>query len=123
MADKNVLLTGQEQLLAEKERLLREIHHRVKNNLQVVMSLLNSQAASLEDKTALSAIQESQHRIRAMALIHQRLYQSEGLARIQMRPYLQEILAYLHDSYSLSSPYTFVYKWTKLNLMSHKVYP
>jgi two-component sensor histidine kinase len=82
LQDKDLLLTGQERLLEEKERLLREIHHRVKNNLQVVMSLLNLQADSLHDKAALSAIQESQHRVQAMALIHQKLYQSKGVARI-----------------------------------------
>jgi two-component sensor histidine kinase len=105
--EKDHLLTGQERLLAEKERLLKEIHHRVKNNLQIVMSLLNSQAASLQDKAALSAIQESGHRVQAMALIHQKLYQSDGIAKIHMRAYLQEILAYLHDSYELSSPVRF----------------
>jgi two-component sensor histidine kinase/tetratricopeptide (TPR) repeat protein len=101
------LLTGQERLLAEKERLLREIHHRVKNNLQIVMSLLNSQAESLQDKAALSAIQESQHRVQAMALIHQKLYQSEGVARIPMDSYIREVVAYLSNSYCLSEPVRF----------------
>jgi two-component sensor histidine kinase len=63
-----------EALVLEKEWLLKEIHHRVKNNLQVVMSLLNLQASSLPEGAALSAIQESQHRVQAMALIHQKLY-------------------------------------------------
>jgi two-component sensor histidine kinase len=97
--DKNQAL---EQLLVEKERLLKEIHHRVKNNLQIVMSLLNSQAASLQDKAALSAIQESQHRVQAMALIHQKLYQAEGVARIPMKAYIEEVVAYLQDTYTLS---------------------
>jgi two-component sensor histidine kinase len=101
LSEKDTLLFQQERLLAEKERLLKEIHHRVKNNLQVVMSLLNSQAASLEDKAALSAIQESQHRVQAMALIHQKLYQSEGVARIPMQEYIEEVVAYLHESYCL----------------------
>jgi two-component sensor histidine kinase len=95
------------QLIAEKERLLREIHHRVKNNLQIVMSLLNSQAASLEDKAALSAIQESQHRVQAMALIHQKLYQAEGVARIPMKAYIEEVISYLQDCYAASSPIRF----------------
>jgi two-component sensor histidine kinase len=94
-------------LLEEKECLLREIHHRVKNNLQIVMSLLNSQAASLADQAALSAIRESQHRVQAMALIHQKLYQSEGLARIPMPDYVKELVAYLRDSYRLSQPVRF----------------
>jgi two-component sensor histidine kinase len=88
-------------LLCQQERLLKEIHHRVKNNLQVVMSLLNSQADSLKDKAALSAIQESQHRVQAMALIHQKLYQSQGVARINMQEYIEEVVAYLHESYCL----------------------
>jgi two-component sensor histidine kinase len=90
-----------QQLLTEKECMLKEIHHRVKNNLQVVMSLLNSQADFLEDKAALSAIQESQHRVRAISLIHQKLYQSEGVARIPMHTYIGEVVAYLHESYCL----------------------
>ncbi|WP_020602472.1 tetratricopeptide repeat-containing sensor histidine kinase [Spirosoma spitsbergense] len=94
-------------LLIEKEWLLKEIHHRVKNNLQVVMSLLNSQAAYLSDDAALSAIQESQHRVQAMALIHQKLYQSEGIARITMPTYIQEMVAYLRDAYDLPQPITF----------------
>jgi two-component sensor histidine kinase len=96
-----------QQLLMDKERLLKEIHHRVKNNLQVVMSLLDSQADSLQDKAALSAIQESQHRVQAMALIHQKLYQSESVARIPMNSYVEEVVAYLNDSYSLYQPIRF----------------
>ncbi len=96
---KDSLLGEKDQLLSEKEWLLREIHHRVKNNLQIIMSLLNSQAASLEDEAALSAIQESQHRVQTMALIHQKLYQSEGLARIPMDAYIEEVVMYLRDSY------------------------
>jgi two-component sensor histidine kinase len=121
LKDKDQLLTGQQQLLVEKEdllkekdvlleekeRLLKEIHHRVKNNLQIVMSLLNSQAASLKDQNALSAIRESQHRVQAMALIHQKLYQSEGVARIPMRDYLHEVVSYLQESYSLAAPVRF----------------
>jgi two-component sensor histidine kinase/tetratricopeptide (TPR) repeat protein len=107
LGEKDVLLRQQDRLLEEKERLLKEIHHRVKNNLQVVISLLNSQAASLEDQAALSAIQESQHRVQAMALIHQKLYQAEGVARIPMAAYIEEVVAYLSDSYNLSQPIAF----------------
>jgi two-component sensor histidine kinase len=107
LSEKDTLLSQQERLLEEKERLLKEIHHRVKNNLQVVMSLLNSQAASLEDKVALSAIKESQHRVQAMALIHQKLYQARGVAQIRMQEYIQELVAYLHESYCLDQPVRF----------------
>ncbi len=101
LVQKDNLLVEQERLLKEKERLLLEIHHRVKNNLQVVMSLLNSQANYLSDQGALSAIQQSQHRVQAMALIHQKLYQSEGISRIPMPDYIAELVAYLHESFTL----------------------
>jgi two-component sensor histidine kinase len=96
-----------QRLLDEKERLMKEIHHRVKNNLQVVMSLLNSQASYLSDNAALSAIQQSQHRVQAMALIHQKLYQAQGIARIPMDDYIQEVVAYLQESYELPQPIGF----------------
>jgi two-component sensor histidine kinase len=101
LGEKDSLLSRQMRLLEEKERLLKEIHHRVKNNLQVVMSLLNSQADSLQEKAALSAIRESQHRVQAMALIHQKLYHAEGVTRIPMQDYIEEVVAYLHESYCL----------------------
>jgi two-component sensor histidine kinase/tetratricopeptide (TPR) repeat protein len=101
LTQKDKLLEEKDTLLIDKEWLLKEIHHRVKNNLQVVMSLLNSQAASLEDEAALSAIQESQNRVQAIALIHQKLYQSESVARIPMADYISEVVAYLHESYNL----------------------
>jgi two-component sensor histidine kinase len=107
LVQKDTLIEEKDGLLTEKEWLLKEIHHRVKNNLQVVMSLLDSQADSLVDKAALSAIQESQHRVQAMALIHQKLYQSESLACIPMNSYIEEVVAYLHDSYSLYQPIRF----------------
>ncbi len=107
LLDKDQFAARQQQLLAEKERLLREIHHRVKNNLQVIMSLLNSQANSLTDKAALSAIQESQHRVQAMALIHQKLYQNEGVSRIPMKAYIEEVVDYLQHFYDLPQPIEF----------------
>jgi two-component sensor histidine kinase len=105
-----------QRLLTEKERLLKEIHHRVKNNLQVVMSLLNSQAAYLSDETALSVIQESQHRVQAMALIHQKLYQAEGVARIPMAEYIPELVAYLRDSYDLPQSIRFMVEVAPIEL-------
>ena len=70
--------------LTEKEWLLKEIHHRVKNNLQIVMSLLNSQSAYIDNEPALTAIHDSQHRVHAMSLIHQKLYNSENVSSIDM---------------------------------------
>ncbi|HRI61979.1 MAG TPA: histidine kinase dimerization/phosphoacceptor domain -containing protein [Saprospiraceae bacterium] len=86
-------------LLEEKERLLREIHHRVKNNLQIVMSLLNSQSVYLENEKALTAIRDSQQRIHSISLIHQKLYQSENVAMIDMSDYIRELVEYLQGSY------------------------
>lgn len=73
----------------ENELLLREIHHRVKNNLQIVSSLLNLQSAGVTDQTALAAVQESRNRVRSMSLIHQKLYQGEQLASVEMKDYFE----------------------------------
>jgi two-component sensor histidine kinase len=100
LGEKEVLLLHKDALLEEKEWLLKEIHHRVKNNLQIVMSLLNSQAAHLKDGKALSAIQESQQRVHAISLIHQKLYQSEKVALIQMDAYIREVVDYLKDCFN-----------------------
>ncbi|MBD1385907.1 sensor histidine kinase [Mucilaginibacter rigui] len=86
-------------LITEKEWLIKEIHHRVKNNLQIVISLLNSQSTYLNDDAALSVIRESQHRMQSISLIHQKLYQSESLARIDMFEYIMELTDYLKDSF------------------------
>jgi two-component sensor histidine kinase len=89
----------QQNLLNEKEWLLREIHHRVKNNLQTTISLLNIQSANIFNKKALNAIKDSQRRINAMSLIHQRLYHSENIALINMNIYINELLVYLEESF------------------------
>ncbi|MCF6401318.1 tetratricopeptide repeat protein [Chitinophaga filiformis] len=93
------LITAQDKLLEEKEWLVKEIHHRVKNNLQIVMSLLNTQAAYLHDADALEAIRESKHRMQAISLIHQKLYQSENMALIDMQTYTRELIGYLSDNF------------------------
>ena len=87
------------QLLNEKEWLLKEIHHRVKNNLQTVMSLLNSQSVYIDNEAALTAIHDSQHRVHAMSLIHQKLYNSENVSSIDMSFYIRELVSYLSDSF------------------------
>jgi two-component sensor histidine kinase len=89
-----------EKLLQENEWLLREVHHRVKNNLQVVMSLLNSQSAYLQDEKALNAVLDSQHRVQAMSLIHQKLYKSSNVSRIYMPEYVNDLVDYLRDSFN-----------------------
>ncbi|PWV45412.1 histidine kinase dimerization/phosphoacceptor domain -containing protein [Chitinophaga sp. S165] len=89
-----------QKLVGEKEWLVKEIHHRVKNNLQIVMSLLNTQAAFLDDKDALNAIRESRYRMQAISLIHQKLYQSENMALIDMHTYIRDLVEYLKDGFS-----------------------
>ena len=88
-------------LLTEKEWLVKEIHHRVKNNFHTVASLLEIQSSYLKNKEALSAIKESQHRIHSMSIIHQKLYQSETLSTIHMPDYIYELVEYLRESYSI----------------------
>jgi two-component sensor histidine kinase len=95
ITNKNELL---ERLLSEKEWLLKEVHHRVKNNLHTVICLLESQASFLEND-ALKAIQNSQNRIYAMSLIHQKLYQSENIKTIDLEVYIEEFVQYLVESF------------------------
>ncbi|WP_461100311.1 tetratricopeptide repeat-containing sensor histidine kinase [Spirosoma koreense] len=92
-------LTEKDQLLEEKEWMLKEIHHRVKNNLQIISSLLHSQSVFLTDPMAQSAIRESQNRVHAMALIHQKMYQSDKLANVDLSEYIEEIVDYLITSF------------------------
>ena len=83
----------------ENELLLKEIHHRVKNNLQTISSLLSLQSESISDKSALDAVQESRNRVASMALIHQKLYQGENLAAIEMRDYFETIGRAIKESF------------------------
>jgi len=85
--------------LAEKELLLREVHHRVKNNLQIISTLLDLQSESIQDTSALNSFRESQDRIKAMALIHERLYESEDFSSVDFAEYIGSLSAYLFDSY------------------------
>ncbi|SEO64249.1 Two-component sensor histidine kinase, contains HisKA and HATPase domains [Mucilaginibacter gossypiicola] len=94
------LNSKQEGLLTEKEWLLKEVHHRVKNNLQIVMSLLSTQSAYLENNAAaLEAITGSQNRVSAIALIHHKLYSSSNVAAIKMPTYVADLVDNLRDCF------------------------
>ena len=89
--------------LEEKEVLLREIHHRVKNNLQVISSLLNLQSPRIKDPQAVEVLRESQNRVRAMALVHQKLYSSHDLGMIDFADYSRSLVSVLLSSYGNST--------------------
>ena len=86
--------------LKEKEALLQEIHHRVKNNLQVISSLLQLQISDIKDPRSLAVFQESQLRIQSMALIHEKLYASDSLAQIDLAEYLRDLVQLLVSTYA-----------------------
>ncbi len=86
--------------LKEKEILLKEIHHRVKNNLQIISSLLNLQKEYVDDEEALNVLLESQNRVKAMAIIHENLYQSNNLSYIKFDNYLEKLVSTLFYSYN-----------------------
>ncbi|PPT09219.1 Circadian input kinase A [Geitlerinema sp. FC II] len=88
--------------LQDKELLLKEVHHRVKNNLQVISSIFSLQSQFSQDKGILSILEESQNRIRSMALIHEKLYQSNGFSKIDFADYVQNLVHALFSSYNVS---------------------
>jgi two-component sensor histidine kinase len=85
--------------LAEKELLLREVHHRVKNNLQVISSLLDLQSRGIADPLSLERFQESQDRIRSMVIIHDQLHRTDDLESVDLRAYVELLVQHLADAH------------------------
>lgn len=111
LAVKNELIS---KALAEKDILLREIHHRVKNNLQMISALLYLHGKSVDDSTAQEALMESQNRVQSMAMIHQNLYQDENLLGVSIQDYLDKLLSHLISSYNIEKNRITIHK--KINI-------
>jgi two-component sensor histidine kinase/HAMP domain-containing protein len=91
--------------LEEKEILLKEIHHRVKNNLQVISSLLYLQSRNIQDEAIKTIFGESQMRVRSLALVHEKLYQSSDFSRIDFSDYIKNLLSHIRSSYKTTSEF------------------
>jgi PAS domain S-box-containing protein len=102
--------------LAEKEILLKEVHHRVKNNMQIISSLLELQLDSIPDERSRACLRESQNRIRSMALIHERLYQSKNFSSIDLGEYISDLSHFLFNSYMVET------ERVSLNLNAGNIY-
>ncbi len=98
-----VLYRQNRKSLRERETLLREIHHRVKNNLQVISSLLKLQAGSLSDEAAIDAVREGEARVKSMALIHQRLYSASDVRGVDIQEYLQNLVREIFHAFGVDS--------------------
>jgi len=117
---KNVLLKSlkdmEKQLLKEKEWLIKEVHHRVKNNLQMVTSLLYSQSVYQEDDLAKSALKDSLCRMQAMSMIHQRLYEDQNISTLSISGYITDLVHYLHESFETENRIVFEHHVDDLEL-------
>lgn len=98
------LLAEKEQLLQEKESLLQEVHHRVKNNLQIIASLINLQQHTLSDPMAIAALQTSQTRIQSLAMVYERLDESDSFAQLNLADYIPELTQYLCHTDAFAHP-------------------
>jgi two-component sensor histidine kinase len=110
---KNILL---EQQNKEKEFLLKEIHHRVKNNLGIVSSLLDLQASKMNDPAAIEAIEDSRNRVYSMSMIHQKLYLGKNLSSIEMKDYFINLSKHIIDSYGVHELIEFDYELDEVQL-------
>lgn len=102
VTDKKIAQQKIEQSLQEKEVLLKEVHHRVKNNMQVVSSILNLQSSYVNDEYALTLLKESQNRIKTMAYIHESLYQNKSFTSVNFSEYIQTLVKNIIQSYSVN---------------------
>jgi len=109
--------------LREKEILLREIHHRVKNNLQVISSLLDLGSMRTQDQKAISLFTDARSKIQTMALIHSQVYQSERFDRIDMGNHIREMVSYLSEVYEKSERVTPVFEISDINLSMIQAIP
>lgn len=114
---------GIEESLKEKDVLLKEIHHRVKNNLQVISSILNLQSSFVSDENTLGILQESRNRIRSMAIIHENLYRTEDFASIKFDNYLRNLTANLIASYSVDRKIDFDADLQEVDLVLDQAIP
>lgn len=104
------------ELSKDKEWLLKEIQDRVKNNLQIVISLLNTQSAYIDNDDALNAIQNSKYRMHAMSLMHQKIYQSDNLSYVDMSCYISELINYIKECFEINNKIRFIVDTSKVNL-------
>lgn len=111
------------QLLQEKEWLMKEIHHRVKNNLQIVSSLLNTQSSYLTNEDALTAIRDSQNRMQAISIVHQKLYQSENLSTINLENYIEELAQNIQNSFHAAGRVRFSFQLADIYLTTADTVP
>jgi two-component sensor histidine kinase len=111
------------QLLHEKEWLMKEVHHRVKNNLQIISSLLNTQSSYLDNEQALTAIRDSQNRMQAISIVHQKLYQSDDLASINLHIYIEELAQSIQDSFQDKQNVKFTFNVAEIRLTTADTVP
>ena len=100
LSQKNQLIT---KALEERETLLQEIHHRVKNNLQIISSLLKLQARNLSDEAAIDAVKEGESRVKSMALIHQRLYSADDVRGVNVQEYFESLMIEIFQTFGVST--------------------
>lgn len=112
-----------ERLIVEKEWLLKEVHHRVKNNLQIIMSLLYAQSESLPEGSTREAIMISQGRVQSMALMHQKLYRSENLSTVNMPIFVSEFIDYINEAFNVNGRICFATDIENIDLDVSKAVP